>query len=104
MTIDLFNQVIYRQDGYVAIVDYESDWPIPPVDVFNPAGEWCGCTNSTNEAIRMAAIRQIIKYNQDYEGRKQQSNDAPRSLRGLGAGEREAVGEVSPGKQGSDAG
>ena len=83
MTIDLFNQVIYRQDGYTTIVDYESDWPIPPVDVFNPDGEWCGCTNSTNEASRMAAIRNIIKYNQNYERRKQnncKTNDAPRGL------------------------
>ena len=80
--IDLFHQVIYRQDGYVAIAYFEN-LPWQDIHVFRPDGEWCGCTNTTTEEGRKAAIRKIIKYNQDYERRKQnncKTVDAPRGL------------------------
>lgn len=58
---DLFNQLYYRSDdGFVAIICYDSD--IPNIDVYTPQGEWCGATRANCDLTRMADIRQIINH------------------------------------------
>jgi hypothetical protein len=63
--VDLFHQVLFQGDGYVAIINY-MEHPFPQVNVYDPHGEWCGCTNSLNEASRLAAVRHIIRTRRRY--------------------------------------
>lgn len=64
--IDLFNQEYYRCEyGFVAIISYETI--IPNIDVYTPQGEWCGCTNASNDLTRLAAVKGIIKNRIEWE-------------------------------------
>ena len=63
ITIDLFHQPYYSQDGYVAF-QVVSSLPYPDFKVYAPDGTWCGGTNATNELSRLANIRLIIKHHQ----------------------------------------
>lgn len=69
MQYDLFHQLVYEENGYkaVRIVD---DEPFPSYNVYTPSGEWCGCTNAINYYSWMSAVREIIKYNMQYNMRK----------------------------------
>lgn len=60
--IDLFHQIVYRQDGYVAIANY-SDEHQPSCDIYDPHGEWIGNSGASNIYTRAADIRIIIKDN-----------------------------------------
>ena len=60
--IDLFHQIVYRQDGYVAIANY-SDEHQPSCDIYNPHGEWIGNSGASNLFTRAADIRIIINDN-----------------------------------------
>ena len=64
--IDLFHQLIYEADGYQAILIVD-DEPFPHVNVYQPDGEWCGCTNAENRFSRLAAIRETIKINKRWK-------------------------------------
>ena len=65
---DLFNQEYYRSDdGFIAIICYEGTYP--EIDVYTPQGEWCGCTNATCDASRLANIKLIIKNRIVWENR-----------------------------------
>ena len=59
MDLDLFHQEELRDGGYYAITDFTGNQP--ETKVYTPEGEYCGSTNATGRASRLAAIRQIIK-------------------------------------------
>ena len=56
--LDLFHQFYFADQGFTAIIDYCDSFP--QVDIYTPDGEWCGCTNASSDASRMAAVREII--------------------------------------------
>lgn len=66
--IDIFHQLkVKTAEGFVAITNYTEDFPT--THVYTPQGEWCGCSNASNELSLMAAIRGIVKNRIAYERR-----------------------------------
>lgn len=76
MQYDLFHQLVYEDNGYkaVRIVD---DEPFPSVHVYTPDGEWCGCTNASNYYSWTSAVREIIKYNRQWQQQNKCTNYIP---------------------------
>lgn len=65
METDLFHQEELSDGGYYAITDFSGDQP--ETKVYTPDGEYCGSTNATGRASRLAAIRQIIQNRKIFE-------------------------------------
>lgn len=57
--IDLFHQIVYRYKDHVVVADFTDLWP--QYNVFNPARQWIGCTNASNELSWKSACRAIIE-------------------------------------------
>ena len=64
--IDLFHQLVFQQDGFVAISDFMAEHH-PRVDVYTPDGIWVGLTGASNTYTQMADIRHIIKYRKGFK-------------------------------------
>ena len=59
--IDLFHQLVFQQDGFVAIADFTKEHQ-PQTDVYTPDGVWCGCTGASHQLTVMADIKHIINF------------------------------------------
>lgn len=72
---DLFNEVRPRDGGFYTIKTFEESPPV--IHVYAPDGNWCGCTNATGRATQLAAIRQIIRYYQNYLNHEETTEQSP---------------------------
>ena len=63
-TPDLFHQSFLVDGEYEAMIDYTDATPV--VHVFDPLGDWCGCTNALNRYTRQAMVRHIIQTRKQY--------------------------------------
>ena len=70
---DLFHQIVYRQDGYVAIANY-TDEHQPSCDIYDPHGEWIGNSGASNVYTMAADIRIIINDNKTKLSYEQETN------------------------------
>lgn len=59
VNLDLFHQLYYEDSAYTAVADYTDN--IPQVNVYDPNGDWCGCTNASSHYARIAAVKEIVK-------------------------------------------
>lgn len=69
--IDLFHQMVYAEDGYVAITDYTDERN--DTHVYTPKGVWCGSSGASNHFTIIADVKQIIKFRKHYDSRRKES-------------------------------
>ena len=67
-TFDLFHQLAYSEDGYLAITDYTEEHIT--THVYTPYGVWCGCTGAYSRYTMLADVKHIIKFRKAYDNCK----------------------------------